>query len=419
MSLTRFFYHVNNMIMNHPDKYIKREIESKLEKISLQFPAVALTGPRQSGKSTLLKKLFGKTHDLISFDDPIVRQKALSDPVGLLERGGKKLILDEIQYVPQILSYIKMMIDEERDKYGRFIITGSQKFTLIKNLSETLAGRIALFELLPFSFGELSSTSKAGAKEDEQYFTEACLRGSFPEPRSRPELDAYSWYSGYIQTFLEKDIRTIYNIGDLNTFQSFLKLLAGRCAQVLNMDNISKELGVSANTIKSWVSVLEANNTVFLLQPYHANIGKRLTKNPKIYFTDCGLVCHLTGIRNKEALLEGLLAGPLFENYIIQETIKVFFNKGERPDIYFLRTKNLEEIDLLVKIGEKYYPFEIKLTKTPSHNILRMNEELVNRLKIPELQKPGIICLGKDDTHMKILNAFSVKKYIDFIKTKS
>ncbi|MFH1437806.1 MAG: ATP-binding protein [Pseudomonadota bacterium] len=347
--------------------YISREIEATLKKAASQFPAVAITGPRQSGKSTLAGEIFGKTHTLVSFDDPVTRERAVSDPRLLIESSGDRIVFDEIQYVPEVLSYIKMAIDEKRAKRGRFIITGSQQFHLIKNLGDTLAGRIALLELLPFSLKEAGSVPslKGKIKDTRKSFEHFCLRGTFPETNVHRDIDGDTWYGSYLQTYLERDVRTIYNIGVLRQFQQFLRLLAGRCSQVLNLSTYARDLGVSINTIKQWLSVLEACRMVYLLAPYYRNTGKRVTKSPKVYFLDTGLVCYLTGVKTADLLFGGPLAGPLFENFIVQETVKSFLNRGARPGLFFLRTHNGLEVDLIIESNQKLFPFEIKKTGTP------------------------------------------------------
>jgi uncharacterized protein len=344
-------------------KYITRQIEPVVKRLLNSFPSLALTGPRQSGKSTLLVNIL-KNYRYVTFDDPLTRQQAISDPQFFLDSIGEKAILDEIQYAPQILSYIKIWIDRHRDRKGSFVFTGSQQFTMIKNLGDTLAGRIGLLELLPLSSIEKKKHSKLKSTLD--YFIHAALTGSYPEIVVDKTVHILSWYGAYIQTYLERDIRSMYNVGSLRDFQRFLQLLAGRCSQALNMSQLSNDLGVSVPTVKSWLSILEAGRIIWLLQPYYSNLGKRLIKSPKIYFTDIGIVCYLTGIKDKDHLLQGPMAGALFENFCIQETIKLFFNCGIRPRIYYARTSNNLEIDLFIEIAaDSIIPVEIKLNKTP------------------------------------------------------
>jgi len=400
------------------DRYIQRVIEKPLKSLVNCFPALALTGARQTGKSTLLGRTFGKTHTVVSFDDPITRERAISDPKLFIEQAGEKVIFDEIQYVPQLLSYIKVLIDRDRHRYGRFIITGSQQFTLIKNLGDTLAGRIALLELLPFSIDEKKRVSflKNKLNNGQRNFEHACLRGSYPEIVINRKIDSSAWYGSYLQTYLERDIRTIYNVGSLREFQQFTRLLAARCSQILNLSSFSNELGISVNTLKKWLSILEAGRIVFILSPYYRNLGKRITKNPKIYFLDSGLVCYLTGINTKEHLMSGPLAGALFENFVLQETVKYFFNRGIRPNLFYLRTHNNLEIDLIIEKNLEVFPLEIKMTKTPN---LRMGAPLERfrkafpRLKIGEGK---IISLCEQDLPLtKNISVLSLDSYLKYL----
>jgi len=344
--------------------YIHRLIESNIKSILNTFPSLAITGPRQSGKSTLLINVL-PDHNYITLDDPLTREQALSDPRFLLDTAGEKAIIDEIQLAPQLLSYAKMNIDARREQKGKYVFTGSQQFAMIKNLGDSLAGRIALLELLPFSVAEKKTTLPL--QTTLEYFIHACLRGSFPELVVNQSLDTTIWYGSYLQPYLERDIRSIYNVGDLRHFQRFMQLLAGRVAQVLNLSGFANDLGISVPTVKKWLSILEACRIVYLLPPYYNNLGKRVTKAPKIYFLDCGLVCYLTGIKDEEHLIKCPMAGALFENFCVQETVKLFCNKAAFPRLFYLRTNNNLEIDLLIeKSLGSIVPVEIKFHKTPN-----------------------------------------------------
>jgi predicted AAA+ superfamily ATPase len=330
------------------------------------------------------------------------------------------VIFDEIQYVPELLSYIKMLIDNDRNKRGRFILTGSQQFNLIKNLGDTLAGRIALLTLLPFSREEKMRVPflKNKLASGRQSFINACLRGSFPELSVRPKINFEAWYGGYLQTYLERDIRTIYNIGSLREFQRFLQLLAVRCGQILNLSSLGSELGIAVNTVKKWLSVLRASQVIYLLEPYYRNLGKRITKNPKIYFTDCGLVCYLAGIRDAKYLLNGPMSGSLFENYLIQETLKSYANKAEREDLFYLRTHNALEVDLVVEKNKQLFPFEIKLTASPNMQMAHPIERA--RKLFPRLNfMPGrIICLSEREYPLTPgASVQSLANYLAWLKT--
>ena len=401
--------------------YIPRQVEPLLKKLVGQFPAVAVTGPRQCGKSTLLKELFGSTHRYLSFDDPLLREQATADPKLFLETAGTRVILDEIQYVPQLLSYVKILIDQNRRKTGRFIVTGSQQFSMIKNLGDSLAGRIALLDLLPFHAEEQAAIPALGQKLDSprKAFLYACLNSAFPELNLNPALDHRAWYGAYVQTYLERDIRTLYNVGDLREFQRFMQLLAARTAQILNLTAFSRDLGVSVNTVKKWLSILEASRMVYLLSPYYQHFGKRVTKSPKAYFLDCGLVCYLTGIDTDAHVLNGPMAGALFETYCIQETLKTLLFQGKRPRLYYLRTQNGLEIDLLIEGRHlELFPCEIKLTKTPKLDMadpIGRFQRLFPKLKIGQGR---ILCLAEEDhTLTRDVQVQALPKYWAWLRT--
>jgi len=355
--------------------YVQRTIESVIRDRLQQFPAVALCGPRQSGKSTLLREQFPE-YTYVTLDDPLVRQQAYDDPNFLLDRLEDHGVIDEIQYAPQLLSYLKMRIDAHRERRGRFIVTGSQQFALMKGLGESLAGRISIQELLPFDHHELTRVPQVHDFRDDplERFVHACLRGSFPEPCLHWDQDPRHWYAGYLSTYLERDVRMVQDIGNLRDFQRLLQLLAARCSQLLNMSELARDIGVAVSTVRRWVSVLEASMIVYLLPPYYRNLGKRITKSPKVYFLDNGLVCYLTGIRSRELLLHGPLAGALFENYCVQETVKALTHAGLSPTLYYFRTRKGLEVDLLIEpSADNLIPVEIKLSSTPA---LRMASSL-------------------------------------------
>ena len=399
--------------------YIHRDIEQILGKLVRQFPAIVVTGPRQSGKSTLLKEIFSKTHSYISLDDPVVRERAISDPRFFLENAGERIIIDEIQYVPQLLSYIKILIDQERHKYGRFIFTGSQQFNMIKNLGDTLAGRIGIAELLPFCVAEkkIAFAAKRKFSSTQEYFAHACLNGSFPEIVVYKNTGVDFWYGAYLKTYLERDVRTIYNIGNLRDFQRFMQLLAARCAQVINLSSLSSELAVGVNTIKRWLSVLEVSRIIYLLPPYYQNLGKRITQNPKIYFLDCGIACYLLSLRNRDYLLKGPMAGPLFENFCFQETVKYIFNRGIKAGLFYVRTHNGLEVDMLIEAGAKLFPIEFKLSKTPNQNMGKQISRFKKLFsKLPVVQG-RIISLSEENTPLsRDVYLQSLDNYLSWLK---
>jgi len=349
--------------------YIHRDIEEYLSRLLASAPCVAVTGPRQVGKSTMLRHHL-PGYKYVTLDDPFFREQAHSDPLLFLDSLGEQVIIDEIQLAPTLLSYVKIRVDENRSIKGRYVFTGSQQFGMIKNLSDSLAGRIALLELLPLSIGE--KRRHLSLPDSVAPFTHAALTGSYPELVVNETIDLHSWYSSYLQTYLERDIRTIYNIGDLRDFQRFVRLLAARCAQQVNMSEFSRELGISVPTVKSWLSILEASRVVYLLPPYYSNLGKRIVKAPKLYFLDIGLACNLAGVRDEAHLFNGPMAGPLFENFCVQETVKFFLGQGIQPPLHYLRTGNGLEVDLLIEpLAGVLIPVEIKLTKTPMPALAR------------------------------------------------
>ncbi len=399
--------------------YIQRTISKQLQNHLKSFSSVAITGARQTGKSTLLKTLFGDKFKYISFDDLLVRERALFDPALFMTEIRDKTILDEIQYVPNLLSYLKIEIDNDKLHYGKYLITGSQQFSLMKGISETLAGRIALLSLFPMSYSELAKEKyfNAKTKSTEAFFSYACLNGLYPELCTNKRSDSRIWYSSYIQTYLERDMKSIYNIGDIRTFAQFIRILAARCSQLINYSVISKEIGVSVGTIKNWVSILEASQIIYTLKPYFQNLGKRIIKSSKVYWLDSGLVCYLTGIYNKEQLSYGIMTGALFENLIVSETLKFLNNNGLFNPVYFLRTSNNQEIDLLIQSGDKIYPFEIKVTKTPKPAMLKSIDSIKILFPKMNIQKAHLICMiDKGFPITKDANVINLDEYLNLLR---
>lgn len=399
--------------------FIDRNISTSLTRNLKSFSSVGLIGARQTGKSTLLKKIFGNKYKYISFDDLLVRERALNDPALFITEIKGKTILDEIQYVPQLLSYLKIEIDNDKTRFGKYIFTGSQQFSMMKGISETLAGRIALMNLFPISYSELVSNDNfiKETKSTESFYNYACINGLYPELCTNKNIDSKTWYSSYIQTYLERDVKSIYNIGDLRTFGQFLRILASRCAQLINLSDISKEIGVSVGTIKKWISILEASQIIYVLNPYFENFGKRIIKSPKIYWLDSGLVCYLTGIYNKEQLQFGMMSGALFENVVITETLKYLNNNNLFNKIYFLRTSNGMEIDLLIHSGDKVFPFEIKITKSPKVNMVNSIELIKKLFPKMDIQKARLICMvDKGFPITKDADVINLKEYLKLLK---
>jgi len=339
--------------------YVQRLLSQTLQEALKNFPAVLVTGPRQAGKTTFLLHEWGGKSNYVSFDDPLERGFAISDPNGFLDRFEKRhVILDEIQYVPEILPYLKIRIDKNRTQKGKWLLTGSQQFHLMKNVSESLAGRIAILELLPFSVLE---HRQAGS----DWLESTIWFGGYPEPslfHERRDL----WIRSYIQTYIERDVRQLQNIKDMRTFEQFVGLSASVHGQTLNTAILSRQCGVSLPTIKAWIGILEASFLCLLLPPYFKNFKKRLMKTPKLYFIDPALVCALTRQPDGKSSLSGAMGGALFEGLIVSEAFKVFSMKGKRSDLFFWRSHDGLEVDLIVLANGKLHPIEIKLTATPT-----------------------------------------------------
>lgn len=301
------------------------------------FPAVAVTGPRQSGKTTLLKQLFPDWH-YVSFDTAAARRLFEDDPSGFLAAQGDRVILDEVQKVPALFENLKQAIDADRTP-GRFLLTGSAQFSMVRGIGETLAGRCGFQALLPFQYAEIGAKSLEAAE----------LGGFYPELVVRQWQLGREWYDAYVTTYLERDVRTLLDVGNLRDFRTVLGLLAARTGQELNLSSVAREAGVTEKTVASWVSVLEASYLIFLLKPWHKNLGKRLVKRPKLYFWDPGLVCFLCGIRTQEQLAQGPLAGALFENLVVADTAKDLAHRGLDRSLWYFRTNAGLEVDLIVE----------------------------------------------------------------------
>ena len=319
--------------------YIHRSIEPVLKRVVSEFPATMLTGPRHSGKTTLLRKLFGNRYKYVSLDLPDVRSLALNDPRSFLERYSPPVIFDEVQHAPELLSYIKVRIDENRLQYGQYLLSSSQNLLLSEKITESLAGRTAVLRLFPLSRREIEGQgnllfpwerSDKLAKTEKYVFDNLwrqILRGSYPELAINPHRNVHDWYGAYVQTYLERDLRFLLNVGNLNLYQSFLTILASRSGQLLNLTDVARDLGTAVNTVKSWLSVLQATYQVIILQPYFLNIGKRLVKTPKVYFSDVGMLCYLTGVRDPQSAASGPLAGAIFETAVLSEIYKTLVRR--------------------------------------------------------------------------------------------
>jgi predicted AAA+ superfamily ATPase len=333
--------------------YLKRVSESKLLEYIAFFSVVALTGPRQSGKSTLLRHLL-PDYQYVNFDDLGLRSFFLDDPEAFMSTYRDKVIFDEAQLVPDLFSYIKRAVDADRESPGKFVVSGSSQFTLIERITETLAGRIGMLSLLPFQYAEMPS----------KLYTQAQFKGSYPELVMKEYALWHDWYGSYLDTYLNRDVRTLAYVGNLRDFQRLMQVLASRVGTVLNMSDIAKDIGIDVKTLKRWMSILEASYVIFLLPPFYENFGKRIIKSPKIYFYDTGIVSFLTGIQTEDQYRFGPLAGFLYENYVIADIMKKHFHLKTHASFYFFRTSHGDEIDLIVDKGDTRDLIEIKSSQT-------------------------------------------------------
>ncbi len=374
--------------------------------LARQFPVVTVTGPRQSGKTTLVKMVF-PDHEYVSLEAPDEREFAVADPRGFLKRYTGGVILDEIQRAPDLLSYIQGIVDAE-DKPGRYILTGSQQIYLSAKVGQTLAGRTAIVHLLPLGLDELrglpsrnpwqlNDLPKRGETPD--FNIETMLYGGFYPRIHDKGLAPQDWLSGYYQTYVERDVRELSNIGNLDMFQRFVRLCAGRTGQLLNLSSLAADCGISHTTARQWISILQAGFIIYLLPPHFVNFSKRVIKSPKLYFLDTGLLCYLLRIRNPADLTDHALRGAVFETYVVSELFKAFAHRGETPPLYFWRDRTGHEVDLLIDAGKKLIPIEIKSGAT-------VNNSFFNGLRYymalgEAVAQPGILIHGGDDLYAR------------------
>ena len=369
--------------------FIKRKLQSHLVRLAGQYPVVTITGPRQSGKTTLCRKTFPQM-DYVSLENPDVRAVAEDDPRAFFQRWPGAII-DEIQRVPGLLSYIQGIVDEA-DRPGQFILTGSAQLELMESVTQSLAGRTALLELLPFSYDELY----ARQSDDEPTLNDLMYTGLFPRIHDKG-LNPTEAYAFYTETYIERDVRSILNIKDRSQFVTFLRLAAGQSAQLLNRTRLANDVGVAVNTISSWLSVLETGFVISFLRPHHANFRKRMTRSPKLYLVDTGLLCYLLGITEASQLASHPLRGSIFETFVVGELRKQACNSAVRPALSFFRSSDGHEIDVLKGQGRSVHPIEIKSAAT-------IRDRLADELKWyanlnPDARNGTIIYGGEESFH--------------------
>ena len=355
-------------------RYVPRQIESELLLASKHFPGLILTGPRRAGKTTLLRRLFSKAQYYL-LEDPDIIARLRADPRSFIEEIRPPAILDEIQNVPEILNYVRTQMDRFSNKKGQWLLTGSQDAPLMKGVTESMAGRVAVFHLLPLSISETPKVS--------------LLRGGFPEVLAHPMV-SQTWFRSYIQTYLERDVRAITSIRDLATFRRFLSLLASRCGQILNRTDLAAPLGVTVPTISEWLNILEITSQIILVPPFYENFGKRLIKSPKLYFSDSGLVCHLLGIESELMLNRSTFLGAIFEGFVASEIIKQQMNSGRSRKLFYFRDQQGLEIDFLVPAGDrKIFTIEAKASRTVfpemAESLFRLSKAIPNYYDVNNL----------------------------------
>lgn len=367
--------------------YLPRTLESVVPAIAAQFPALLLTGARQVGKTTLLRRLSEGSRAYVTLDDPLILTLARTDPALFMQRFPPPVLIDEIQYAPELLPYFKMSIDQAGEA-GLFWLTGSQQLHLMSGISESLAGRVAILQLLGLSLaersgqgpdakpflpttGEISQRAASRAPLNLRGLYDLIWRGSLPTVAVSPQMQPALFYSSYTQTYLQRDVRDLARVGDELAFLRFLRAAAARTAQQLNLVDLARDADIAPNTAKNWLSILQASGIIYLLEPYYTNVTRRLVKTPKLYFLDTGLVAYLTEWGTPQTLEAGAMSGAFLETWVVAELLKGYLHNGRTPPFYYYRDREGREIDLLIMQDGVVYPLEIKKTASPSYEDVR------------------------------------------------
>lgn len=388
--------------------HYNRTLQDTILRVGDSFPVILLTGPRQVGKTTVLEELAKVGMSYVCLDELDKRELAKQDPALFLQEYPAPLIIDEIQYAPELLTYVKIYVDKNKDQNGLFWLTGSQKFHLMRNVQESLAGRVGILDMLGFSYGELSGQSgrpcfelsqtwikQARKQKNKSLKTEdifqAIWNGSFPRLVKQNQRERATFYRSYISTYIEKDVKQSFPLSDDIAFYNFIRATAARTAQLLNYNDLARDIGIDRRTAKAWMAILERSGLVKLLYPYHTNVTNRIIKTPKIFFLDTGLCAYLTGWSSPKTLEAGAMNGPILETYVFTEILKSYWHNGEDPIIYFYRDKDQREIDFLIESNDVIHPIEIKKTMLPSKQHLK-NFSVLDKLG-SKIGQGCILCL--------------------------
>ena len=389
--------------------YIERTLSKTILKANQSFKVLLLTGPRQIGKTTLLETLQKDSRSYVSLDALDVRAAAKEDPAGFIDNLSLPVLIDEVQYAPELFSYIKMAVDQDKSKTGQFWMTGSQQFSMMKDVSESLAGRVVILSMRGISLAEemgrpdtppfiptqeaLKHRHKIAKPISAKDIYYKIWRGSYPDIVTKRNMDWQQFYDSYVLTYAERDARDYLKIDNLIAFKKFMQVAAARTGQMINYRNIANDVGVSEPTIKSWFSVLEATGMITLIYPYYKNVSKRILKTPKFYFMDTGLCCFLTKWVNPEVLQNGAMAGAMLETWVVSEILKSYLHNGQQPPVYYYADKDKREVDLLIEEAGQLHPIEIKKTASVRNSGFK-GFDFLKKLKTP-IAHGCILCFGK------------------------